>query len=214
METFSEGNFEYKIISPQTQEEAVRVISKTFYLYEPIVTYLRCPCEVYEELVRKYLELPECLNLTVVCVHIPSRTVCGSLLSVPITSQANIAFSENSLNYLNIVFSILDALDEPFMQQNKLKLNKGLHQFLIAVDQNWSGNNIGYNLVLASIQAAKQAGLEFAISEATGPISHHILVDKHGYSPLNSIKYKDFLYNDTPVFENLEGSCKLVYKDI
>jgi hypothetical protein len=43
METFSEGNFEYKIISPETQEEAVRVILKTFYLYEPIVTYLRCP---------------------------------------------------------------------------------------------------------------------------------------------------------------------------
>ena len=54
--------------------------------------------------------------------------------------------------------------------------------------------NIGYNLIEASNLLTKPKGFVKAHAGLTGPVSQHIWIDKHGYTEIGELKYRDFEY--------------------
>ena len=83
---------------------------------------------------------------------------------------------------------------------------------MLAVEKRWARNDIGKNLVVASIKVAKNRGLEVALAEVTGPISRHLFIDFFEYSIDHQVGYKDYEKNGVKPFAKLEGSCVFAYK--
>jgi len=102
------------------------------------------------------------------------------------------------------IVSILSSLDKA-IHDNFPNINKGelLHASALAVDT--PGKGIGKALRYKFLDTAKELGYKYVISEATNVVTQN-LQKKMGAKVLKEIKYSDFLYEGSKVFEGIKDT--------
>lgn len=112
------------------------------------------------------------------------------------------------------ILALLEALDMKYIDKYPIVKNDLFHGFMVGVDKQYKGKNIGYHLVDVSNALGNARGFRAAIAEVTGSVSQHILIHKHHYQVLDAIPYSAFRYQQKPVFKGITSceSCQLVYK--
>ena len=112
------------------------------------------------------------------------------------------------------ILALLEELDKKYINKYPVAKNDLLHGFMVGVDKRYGGKSIGYHLVDVNNALGNVKGFRAAIAEATGPVSQHILIDKHHYEILEAIPYNAFRYQQRLVFNGIISceSCQLVYK--
>ena len=112
------------------------------------------------------------------------------------------------------ILALLQELDDTYLNKYPMVERDLFHAFMVGVDKQFKGKNVGYHLVELSNSLGHARGFSGAIAEATGPVSQHILIQKHHWQVLGAIPYHAFRYQQKPVFRGITAceSCQLVYK--
>jgi GNAT superfamily N-acetyltransferase len=112
------------------------------------------------------------------------------------------------------ILALLEELDKKYTDKYPIVKNDLFHDFMVGVDKQYKGKNIGYHLVAVNNALGRAKGFRAAIAEVTGPASQHILIHKHHYQVLDAIPYNAFWYQQQPVFKGITSceNCQLVYK--
>lgn len=214
MEVLKKGDFSYRLINSENEAAAIDVIVRAMHDREPIISYTNAPREATTELFRNVLDQYKARELSVVCIHEPTQTVCGAFLCAKMNPDIVDTYSENVLREYGYVFKLLESLDAPLIEKYGNRLAEGLHQFMLGVDGDWLKHGVGLDLGLITVELGRTHGCTFAMAELSNPISQHMCIDKYQYEVLNIIEYKNFLIDGIKPFENLEGNIKSVFKEI
>lgn len=114
------------------------------------------------------------------------------------------------------LFSILHQISEHFRQIREIPPGKYIHLFMVAVNSNYAGRGIAPTMNAIFFDYVRSLGFTHAVTEPTGAISQHILMNKFGFQLLHQIRYRDFEYEGRRVFANIQGheGVMLLEKDL
>ena len=115
------------------------------------------------------------------------------------------------------LFTILGQIDNHFRNiRDDIVPGKYVHLFMVAVKSEYAGRGIAPNMNKLFFAHVKKLGFTHAVTEPTGAISQHILVNKFGFNIIHEIKYKDFVFEGEKVFAELQGheGVMLLEKDL
>jgi ribosomal protein S18 acetylase RimI-like enzyme len=107
------------------------------------------------------------------------------------------------------VGALLAGLDEEYRRTEAIDVGKHAHFNMLAVLPAQAGRGIAQNLVKLCMENAGKCGYQFAVVEANGPISQHIF-RKLGFHERFMISYKDFRFEDRPVFDSIESTRSIM----
>lgn len=103
------------------------------------------------------------------------------------------------------VGALLDILDEEYRQTQPIVIGSHAHLNMLAVLPALTGRGIARNLVKICMERAIKCGYRFAVTEANGPVSQWIF-RKLGFRERHMVSYKDFRFDDRPVFASIEST--------
>lgn len=115
------------------------------------------------------------------------------------------------------VFTLMGELANQYVSENPSIQTGSILELLVGITtpSYW---NRGISTILwgASEKVAKEHGYKKIVSCVTGIASQHITLGKLHYKECNNIAYKDFVYEDKVIFQDIPDAlaCKLVEKDI
>ena len=206
------GDFEYLPFSSEYTEPSLQIQALSFRKLTPLVSHLGISEESFKELCLNMLDNYKGRELSLVCIHKPSSEVCGSF----ICNQLHSTFPYQYSNRINLdfarLFTLLDILSAEFFLDIAGTDTQILHLGNLSVHPKWSGKNIGYNLLLATIEVAKKNGLNCLYAELISPITQHLCLEKMNFVSANSMNFEDFEYLGKKIFTGLEGKCVISYK--
>lgn len=114
------------------------------------------------------------------------------------------------------IMDLLSSLDENYNESKPYDMENGdtFHLFMAGVREPYRGTNVASTLIDRSLGLANSRGFSYAVAEATGPVSQHILRDKFGFAEKFSVDYDQFVYGGARVFESIREprSCILMEK--
>ena len=205
------NQFDYKLLESIYEKKALTLVTESFVSNEPLTIYKNYSKEVTEQSFLDILNGYKGRELSVVCIERSTDEVCGAYFCNQINASIS-ELSDSVSSELEDLYALLDSMIEELARRN-IDVTQGCNQAVLGVGKNWAGRQIGKNLVLASIEIAKEHRIPFVFSELTSPVSQNIY-EKLGFSFIHEVQYKDLLYKNQKVFENLSGCCKLALKHI
>ena len=208
----SEGDFEYRVLTPDVAEEATTLVSQVFAERAPLSSYLRIPAEFILQFTRVLITQPTGEGLSIVAIHQPTREVCGALLNEKHTAEeAPPPCVPEVIEAFADIATLLGSVTEGQHEEFSIDSESVFHQVMFAVPEQWKGHNIGLNLMKFSLVLAQKQGFKFAVVELTSPISRHLCIDKLGYTATREIVYDDFENEGRKPFEHLAGSITAAF---
>jgi hypothetical protein len=154
-------------------------------------------------------------GLSLVTIEQSSGKIAGVTINMDMTSEpadADVTFDE----CLNPVFALLETLDTSVSDFEGCKAGEFFHSFMLAVDEKYSGNNLGTLQTQATFDVAIKNGYKTLVLEATGPVSQHVCATKLNCKVISVINYSEFEFEGKKVFAGLgkDLTCQLMVKSL
>ena len=136
------GEFVYQIITPQYEKIAISTVANCFANYEPVSVYCKLKPKLLEEACLSVLDSYLGREVSMICIHKPSKTVCGTHLCHGYNPDgSNISFIPSDMHLKSEILTILsmlkffDDMDDYFFHKYNIDRKKTLHQVFGGVDK-------------------------------------------------------------------------------
>ena len=154
-------------------------------------------------------------GLSLVTIEQSSGEVVGVTINMDMVSAPvddDVTFDD----CLNPVFGLLETLDTSVSDFDGATKGVFFHFFMLAVDERYSGNNIGSLQTQAAFDIAINNGYKSVVLEATGLVSQHVCGVRLGCKTISEINYSEFEFEGKKVFAGLgkDLTCQLMVKSI
>jgi len=206
----------YEPLTKKTLAGAMTCADHAFSQKEPLGAYLGITPEEMSVYTRAFFPSQIDPQLSLVAVDVETEDVVGVTISEDFYCQKEPPPIPGLSPKLSRVFALLETLGDRFRERHRVSPGHYFHLMMIAVRDTHQGRGIGHTMSKMSFQLAKERGFAYAVAEATGSISQHILRNKYDFQVLNEITYADFRYGGERPFLNLVDppSIQLVRKNL
>jgi ribosomal protein S18 acetylase RimI-like enzyme len=192
----------YGLLAHEDVAEMARVIGQVFSRSDPLGVAIGMKAEDIEAFVLVFGTKAVAEGLTVV-----ARARSGALVGAMFSDD--FGTPPPDLDALPVSFApvgaLLERLDEEYRRTRSIGEGSHAHFNMLAIVPELSGRCIAQKLVELGMENAARRGYGFAVTEANGPISQHIF-RKLGFQQRHLVSYKDFRFNDRPVFAAIEST--------
>ncbi|MDJ1479021.1 hypothetical protein QNI16_00920 [Cytophagaceae bacterium YF14B1] len=203
----------YSVLTKDDVEGAVDCISSTFTYGEPMTKLLGISKKEFDHFAKLFVNKAVTDGLSIVAKDSISGEVIGCLVCEDFITELPEGIETISEKFFPI-FGLLEELTNKFKSQNVVAQGELYHLFMGGVRKEFAGKGVIDELTLEAEKLAQSKNFKGAIGEATGPISQHVYVNRFGYQPLDIVEYKEFLFEDAPVFADIQDceKCQLIIK--
>lgn len=205
----------YEPLQEKYLEQAIECLVETFSKGEPMTKALGITPAEFRHLAGIFAEKAVKDGLSTVAMDRATGRIVGVCVSEDLMSEPPEGMDKIHAKFYPIM-SLLSELDEGYTKSRPHEIGKGevFHLFMAGVRESYRGQSIATTLIYENLNLAKLKGFSYAIAEATGPVSQHILRDKSGFAEKFAVEYESFAYEGEHVFENMEtpSACILVEK--
>lgn len=211
----TKSNVVIQLMGPEHVEGAAKVVARAF-MREPMTRTLNLSYEqVFNDFSKPVEKLaPE--GLSFVAIDQDSGLVVGACINKDYTVTP--VEDDNGYSDSLPIFALVDDLDEAATDLADAKADELFHLYILAVDGDYGGQGVGYQLADFTTRLAKEKGFKRICSEVTGPISQHITLNKVGFREIARVNYHDFIYQGKKVFADIDTTevegCLMVLKDL
>lgn len=141
------------------------------------------------------------------------ETIAGvNMTSISHKSEKS-SYSELKGPVMKKVFRSLKDLEAPINVFDHFNVEVYLTALGLSVAPQYSGENIGYQLLMARTKLCQATGLTLTVTAFSGPISQH-LAKKAGFHVLSALDYETYKQDGKIAFPKLKGDMKLMAKEI
>ena len=192
----------YGLLEQEDVAEMARVIGEVFSRSDPLGVAIGMTAEDIEAFVLVFGAKAVAEGLTVIA-RVRSGALVGAMFSddfgtpPPDLDDLPVSFAP--------VGALLERLDEDYRRTRSIVEGSHAHFNMLAVVPALSGRGIAQRLVKLGMENAARRGYRFALTEANGPLSQHIF-RKLGFQERHMVSYKDFRFDDRPVFAAIEST--------
>ena len=211
---FDTPDIVYKTITPEFEKAAVTLVARIFASDEPLAIHCKIPQTIMEEFAYNILDNYLGREISIVCIHKSTQEVIGVVLSHGFHPDIPERYSDNVKNVMKPLFQLFDALHERFLSKYNLDPRLITHQIMGAVDRRFKGKKVAYNMMMATMEAAKSKGLTIAVAEPTGPLTQFAYVEILKFNIIGEIAYEEFEVDGVKTFENMKGCCQIIVKPL
>jgi len=215
--TYSRDGIIYKLLSGDYLNEAVDCLTDEFTLHEPIVKSLGITSEMFKPYVWEVCikAIREKLSFVAIDEDTDELLGCAIVEDFGLHSEAKELMLSRCPEIEPRVL-LVETLASKFREKNRVKEGKYIRLFMIAVISKTKGIGIATILNELIFRHSKYLGYEKVIAEPTGKISQNILLNKYHFEKIDSIKYKDFIYNGKKPLEKIKipESCVIAIKNL
>lgn len=201
----SEFNYTYTVLKAQHAESTIKMFTRAFCDSEPMTRYVDMQ---YEE-------------FTPFATLIVDKAVKDGLSSIVVKDNDVIACAlvEDLLSPLDIqipltpkfgpIFNLLENLSASYFSRQTFHKNQVAHLFITAVHNNYRGQGLSEVVNFGAMDIAEEKKFEFMTSELTNYINEEGLIKYLSTEKqlINTIIYKDFIFENKKPFENLAGAA-------
>ena len=198
---------DYVVAKPPDADEVVRLLSKAFSEAEPPAVAMALSFGEMKQFLHSIVPTIIRFGLTIIC-RSDTGQMAGVLLTDDFASPAPINISKISAKFLPIL-AMLELLDEQFWDGRTVRVGEFLHLFMLGVDKQFAGRGIAQGLVDSCIENGRRKRFRTAVTEATGKVSQHVFL-KNGFADRFSVSYRDFKYENEPVFASIRDHEKAI----
>jgi len=191
----------YGLLESEDLAEMAQVIGEVFSRSDPLAVAIGMTAEELRTFVMMFGTKAIAEGLTIIARERSGQLV-GAMFSDDFATPP--PDLENLPESFAPVGALLEVLDEEYRGAQMITMGSHAHLIMLAVSPVMSGKGIAQNLVKFCIENAVKRGYQFAVTEATGPVSQHIF-RKLGFRERSMVSYKDFRFNDRPVFASIES---------
>lgn len=192
----------YGVLEREDLDEMVQVIGEVFSRFDPLGIAVGMTHEELKAFVLVFGDKAIAEGLTIIARE-HSGQLAGAMFS------DGFATPPPDLGDLPVSFApvgaLLETLDEDYRHTQTIGVGSHAHLNMLAVLPALTGRGIAQNLVKICIENAARRGYRVAVTEANGPISQHIF-RKLGFREQFVVSYKDFRFEDRPVFASIEST--------
>ena len=211
----TKDGIEYGPLDRETLAGAIDCVSDVFTDAEPMSRYLGITRE--EFLVFANAVYPHLADqgLSFVARDPDSGKIVGIRMSEDFAGSEMGEIPGLSPKFMPL-FAILTQIDDYFRTIRDVEPGKYIHLFMVAVRSAYGGRGVAPTMNRLFFDHVKKLGFTHAVTEPTGAISQHILVNKFGFDVVHEIKYKDFVFEGRKVFDGLKDheGVMLLEKDL
>ena len=201
MQVLAERNdIRYGLLEEVDLAEMARTIGDVFSQSDPLAVAAHITTEEIQAFVSMFGPKAVAEGLTVIARDRSGKLV-GAMFSEDFGTPT--PHLEHLPESFAPVGALLDSLDAAYRLTQSIVVGSHAHLVMLAVFSSLSGRGIAQNLVKLCLENAAKRGYRLAVTEATGPISQHIF-RKLGFRERLIASYKDFRFDDQPVFESIE----------
>lgn len=192
----------YGLLENEDLTEMAQVIGQVFSRSDPLGVAIGMTEEELESFVLVFGTKAVAEGLTII-----ARNHAGELVGAMFTDDFGTPLPEleNLPMSFGPVGALLENLDEEYRGTQTIVVGSHAHFNMLAVLPARAGRGIAQNLVKLCMENARKCGYRFAITEANGPVSQHIF-RKLGFRERFMVSYKDFRFDDRPVFASIEST--------
>ncbi len=206
MQVISEINgIEYGPLTFENLEGAITCVSQSFVTGEPLSVHLGISLEEFLLFARAAYPRFVAEGMSIVARDKTSGQIVGVRISEDFVQDHEEIYIPGLSPKFHPLFAILSSLGQHFQDLRQPQKGQYAHLFMIAVNHHYAGKGIAPNMNRLFFQRVIDMGYTHAVTEPTGAISQHILLDKFGFSCLHHIDYAEFLFEDERPFEGLQG---------
>ncbi len=205
----------YEILKPKDAAEAARLINDVFLNHEPMSICNNPDPQKHLVLISHLVTYTAEAGLTVAARDEETGKLVGALTHRDYTLVPSPGLPEEYIPYLNMFnaeMAICHELEEPLIKKDYSK-GELFQPFQLAVLPGYSGKGIASGLAAQSVQLGKKLGFSAAAVECSVMGSRRAF-EKNGYRLINSVSFKDFVYNDAKFYGSIDGSFYLLYRDL
>ncbi len=207
----------YAPLQEKYMEQAIECMVETFSRDEPMTKALGITPDEFRHLAGIFAEKAVHDGLSTVARDRATDRVVGFCVSEDLISEAPEGIDKIHAKFYPIM-ALLSELDEIYKKSRPHETGKGevFHLFMAGVRESYRDQSIATTLIDENLNLAKLKGFSYAIAEATGPVSQHILRDKFGFAERFAVEYKSFAYEGERVFEGVDtpSACILMEKKL
>ncbi len=195
----------YEMLSEANLDGAVRCVSATFTAEEPMARHLGITLADFEVFARAYYRQLMPQHLSLVAVDEERNQVIGVRVSEDYAKMDEGLVIEGLTPKFNPLFALLDQLGDFFRAQREVTPGKYAHMSMVAVADGYTRRGIAPSMYRYFLEIVQGRGFSYAVTEPTGVISQHILLNKFGFQELHRIDYRDFSFDGDYPFSGLRG---------
>jgi len=192
----------YGLLENEDLAEMAQVIGEVFSRSDPLGVAIGMTAEELESFVLVFGTKAVAERLTII-----ARGRSGELVGAMFTDDFGTPPPEleNLPGSFAPVGALLESLDEEYLHTQTIVEGSHAHLNMLAVLPTLAGKGIAQNLLKLCMENAAKRGYRFAVTEANGPISQHIF-RKLGFRERFMVSYKDFRFNNQPIFASIEST--------
>ncbi len=213
---FAKDGIEYGPLDANTLAGAIECISDVFIKNEPMTRYLGITRKEFIHFASAaYPPLAE-EGLSFVARDSQTGQIIGCRVSEDFCQAAEMPPIPGLSPKFLPLFAALEELGGQFFEMRDVVPGKYIHLFMVAVRDGFTGKGVAPNMNKIFFRHVKNRGFTHAVTEPTGAISQHILVNKFGFKILKKLSYKDFEYEGKKVFKGIQEheGIMLLEKDL
>ncbi|CQR73543.1 hypothetical protein SOV_30400 [Sporomusa ovata DSM 2662] len=206
---------EYKLLNFADTEQTAACFSKIFIFEEPMTKSLGLSHQQFHSLAEDYCQLAAEDGLSYIAIEKATGNVIGFAICVDLNFDPARAKAVDPVIMQQAMPSsvLLQELDKHFIEKMDFLAGDCLHMFYTGIDSQFKALGIATCLAEKVLANAITKGYKFALAECTSLKSKKVL-EKLGFREENRIVYADLHYNGPNPFENLEGYCALMVKEL
>nr|WKN39372.1 hypothetical protein K4G66_11790 [Tunicatimonas sp. TK19036] len=200
------------VLGPEHIDSATRCIAATFSKGEPMSETLGITPTEFEYFARLFIEKTATEQMSVVAVN-EEGDVIGATISEDYTTDPP-AGLENISEKFNPIFQLLGSLGERYANTHEVAPGSHYHIFMCGVYHQYAHRKLAQKLNRFAEDLAREKQYRALICEATGRVSQFVVASQLGFDYVDEIVYHDFLYEEQPVFADIDSvkSCIVYHK--
>ena len=192
-------------------DEMALLLADAFGKYEPMARVCGYSQREFVDFVKFFGPLAARERLTPIARDVATGRMIGAFLSEDFASPAPEGLDQVSERF-RPVLTLLGRLDDAYSEGKVILPGQYLHLFMIGVEREFTGRDVGQNLLASCLENAIRRGYVMAVTEATGTVSQSIF-RKAGFTERHRAEYKDYVFEGHRVFQGIEGHVGTLLMD-
>jgi ribosomal protein S18 acetylase RimI-like enzyme len=201
----------YSLFKLGDLDEMALVLAGAFSEHEPMARACGCSQRELVDFVKLFGPLAARERLTPIARDVATGRIIGAFLSEDFTSPAPEGFDRVS-ERLRPILTLLACLDDPYREGKAILPGRYLHLFMIGVAREFTGRDVGQNLLACCLENGVRRGYVMAVTEATGTVSQSIF-RQAGFTERRRVEYTDYVFEGHRVFQGIEGHIGTLLMD-
>jgi ribosomal protein S18 acetylase RimI-like enzyme len=190
----------YEIFRPEDTDAMVHLLGEAFTRRDPPAVAVGLSAVDFESLVRLYCSKAAAEELTIVARESSNQPLAGVLLAEDYASPTPEGMDQLSAKF-EPIFDILGQLETEY-RSGLAGPRKSIHLFLLGVAEFASDRGVAQGLVSTCLENAARNGYQYAVTEATHPVSQHIF-RKLGFAERVRRSYAEYRFDGQAPFASI-----------